>query len=213
MSRTTSSEYQTFIAKTEDPGPYWCEAATEEEILSSAAPELEPPVLGEPERGELPDTQGDIPFPPGTEISGHFFYSPPRKKPWTGFAPLIQNFNVLLIKLLKFPFLSSFLHLFPSLLFLSLYSLLPSLSPSFLPSLFSLNHLIKIYLILPIYFIVWDKDTGYSFLLQIAHMVDWWDGVVDCNMNTCLPNCLRMVEVEGIWAQNKDSLGKCLSSY
>lgn len=64
MSRTTSSEYQTFIAKTEDPGLYWCEAATEDGNLIKRSPELELPVLGERERGELTDTQGDIPFPP-----------------------------------------------------------------------------------------------------------------------------------------------------
>ncbi|XP_069459399.1 high affinity immunoglobulin gamma Fc receptor I isoform X1 [Ovis canadensis] len=46
MSRTTSSEYQTFIAKTEDPGLYWCEAATEDGNLIKRSPELELPVLG-----------------------------------------------------------------------------------------------------------------------------------------------------------------------
>lgn len=47
MSRTTSSEYQTFIAKKEDPGLYWCEAATEDGNLTKRSPELELPVLGE----------------------------------------------------------------------------------------------------------------------------------------------------------------------
>lgn len=77
MSRTTSSEYQTFIAKTEDPGLYWCEAATEDGNLISAA-ELELPVLGGG-NGELPDTQG-IPFPPlGLRSQDTFFLAHPGK--------------------------------------------------------------------------------------------------------------------------------------
>ncbi|KAM9692010.1 high affinity immunoglobulin gamma Fc receptor I isoform 1-T1 [Dama dama] len=46
MSRTTSSEYQTFIAQKEDPGLYWCEAATEDGNFTKRSPELELPVLG-----------------------------------------------------------------------------------------------------------------------------------------------------------------------
>uniref|UniRef100_A0A8C6FN08 Immunoglobulin-like beta-sandwich domain-containing protein n=2 Tax=Moschus TaxID=68410 RepID=A0A8C6FN08_MOSMO len=45
-SRTTSSEYQIFIAEKEDPGLYWCEAATEDGDLIKRSPELELPVLG-----------------------------------------------------------------------------------------------------------------------------------------------------------------------
>ena len=47
MSRTTSSEYQTFITKKEDRRLYWCEAATGDGNLIKRSPELELPVLGE----------------------------------------------------------------------------------------------------------------------------------------------------------------------
>ncbi|XP_061264178.1 high affinity immunoglobulin gamma Fc receptor I [Bos javanicus] len=46
ISRTTSSEYQTFIAKKEDRRLYWCEAATGDGNLIKRSPELELPVLG-----------------------------------------------------------------------------------------------------------------------------------------------------------------------
>ena len=134
------------------------------------------------------------------------------------FALLIQNFTVLLINFLKFPFLSlsslSFLHLFPPFFsFLCIFSCLLSLPPFFPPSF--TNNLIKKYIEFFLFYRSGDiKTLGYSFFTsESSHGRLVRRGLCGLHMNTCLPKCLRMAEVEGIWAPEQRLFGeKCLSS-